>query len=52
MIKFINLSSDQPYLFFQSLYESALENGQKGIEAISVSSFDKAASEVEASMSI
>ena len=48
MIKFLNLSSDQPYLFFQSLYESALENGQKGIEAISVSSYDKTASEVEA----
>jgi pyridoxamine 5'-phosphate oxidase len=48
MIKFLNLSSEKPYLQFKSAYQSALDNGQRGIEAISVSSFNKAANEVEA----
>ena len=48
MIKFLNLNSEKPYIQFQALYQKALENGQKGIEAISVSSYDKASSEVEA----
>ena len=48
MIKFLNLNSEKPYTHFKTLYEKALENGQKGIEAISVSSYDKASSEVEA----
>mgnify|MGYP001330856929 FL=1 len=48
MIKFLNLNSEKPYAYFQALYEEALENGQKGIEAISVSSYDQASSEVEA----
>ncbi len=48
MIKFLNLNSEKPYAYFQALYNEALENGQKGIEAISVSSYDKASSEVEA----
>jgi len=48
MIKFLNLSSEKPYLKFKSAYQAALDNGQKGIEAISVSSFNKEANEVEA----
>ena len=48
MIKFLNLNSEKPYSYFQALYQEALENGQKGIEAISVSSYNRASSEVEA----
>ena len=48
MIKFLNLSSEKPYAYFQALYQEALENGQKGIEAISVSSYNRASNEVEA----
>ena len=48
MIKFINLSSEKPYIHFQSLYNEALENDQRGIEAISVSSYSQEMSEVEA----
>jgi pyridoxine/pyridoxamine 5'-phosphate oxidase len=48
MIKFLNLSPEKPYTHFQSLYEQALDNGQKGIEAISVSSYSQASREVEA----
>jgi pyridoxamine 5'-phosphate oxidase len=48
MIKFLNLSSEKPYLQFKSAYQEASDNGQKGIEAISVSSFNKAINEVEA----
>jgi len=48
MIKFLNLNSEKPYSYFQALYQEALENGQKGIEAISVSSYSPASSEVEA----
>ena len=48
MIKFINLSSEKPYIHFQSLYQEALENDQRGIEAISVSSYSQEMNEVEA----
>ena len=48
MIKFLNLNSEKPYLYFQSLYQEALDNGQKGIEAISVSSYNQIKNEVEA----
>ena len=48
MIKFLNLNSEKPYSYFQAFYQEALENGQKGIEAISVSSYSQASSEVEA----
>ena len=48
MIKFINLSNEKPYIHFQSLYEKALANHQRGIEAISVSSFNQEMNEVEA----
>ena len=48
MIKFLNLNSEEPYIHFQSLYQKALDNDQKGIEAISVSSYDQIKNEVEA----
>jgi len=48
MIKFINPSIEKPYIRFQSLYQEALANDQKGIEAISVSSYNQGLSEVEA----
>ena len=48
MIKFLNLNSEKPYIHFQSLYQEALDNNQKGIEAISVSSYNQAKKEVEA----
>jgi pyridoxamine 5'-phosphate oxidase len=48
MIKFLNLNTEKPYIQFKALYQEALENGQKGIEAISVASYDKVSSEVEA----
>ena len=48
MIKFLNLNSEKPYIHFQSLYQEAIEKSQKGIEAISVSSYDRTTSEVEA----
>jgi pyridoxamine 5'-phosphate oxidase len=48
MIKFLNLNSEKPYINFQTLYQEAIENGQKGIEAISVSSYNQIKSEVEA----
>ena len=48
MIKFINPSAEKPYIHFQSLYEEALANNQKGIEAISVSSYNQHMNEVEA----
>ena len=48
MIEFINLSSEKPYNHFKILYQEALANEQKGIEAISVSSYNQKKSEVEA----
>ena len=48
MIKFLNLNSKKPYIHFQSLYQEALDNDQKGIEAISVSSYNQIKNEVEA----
>jgi len=48
MIKFLNPNLEKPYILFQSLYQKALENGQKGVEAISVSSYNQLLKEVEA----
>ena len=48
MIKFINPSTEKPYIHFQSLYQEALANDQRGIEAISVSSYNQKMTEVEA----
>ena len=48
MINFLNPSLEKPYVLFQSLYQKAIENGQKGVEAISVSSYNQPLKEVEA----
>src|SRR5210317_129227 len=48
MINFLNPSCEKPYILFQSLYQKAIENGQKGVEAISVSSYNQLLQEVEA----
>ena len=40
MIKFDNLKQEKPYLLFKVKYDEALNAGQKGIEAISISSFN------------
>tara|TARA_B100000287_G_scaffold428390_1_gene479704 strand:- start:1216 stop:1815 length:600 start_codon:yes stop_codon:yes gene_type:complete len=48
MIKFHNLNSAEPYTYFRDLYIQALENDQKNIEAISISSYDHQKNEVEA----
>ena len=48
MINFLNLSSEKPYILFRSLYQKATESGQKGVEAISVSSYNQFLQEVEA----
>ncbi len=48
MIKFIDIKNEKPYTHFQSLYEQALANDQRGVEAISVSSYNQKLNEVEA----
>jgi len=47
MIKFINLNQEIPFLIFRDKYDEALNAGQKGIEAISISSYNKDLSEVD-----
>ena len=39
MIKFNNLNQEIPYRLFKEKYDEALNAGQKGIEAISISSY-------------
>ena len=46
MIKFINLRNEAPYLFLKKKYDEAFDKGQKNIEAISISSFNKEDKEV------
>jgi len=46
MIQFNNLNQEIPYLLFKAKYDDALDAGQKGIEAISISSFNKMDNEV------
>lgn len=46
MIKFKNLNSQTPFLLFKEKYECALSAGQKGIEAISISSYNMKTHEV------
>ena len=48
MIKFINPRTEKPYIHFKSLYQEALASDQKGIEAISISSYNQQMKEVEA----
>ena len=47
MIKFNNLNQEIPYLLFKKKYDEAIDAGQKGIEAISISSYNKEVSEVD-----
>lgn len=47
MIKFNNLNQEIPYLLFKEKYDDALHAGQKGIEAISISSYNSEIGEVD-----
>ena len=47
MIQFSNLTNEKPYQLFKKKYDDALSAGQKGIEAISISSYNKELSEVD-----
>ena len=47
MIEFNNLNQEDPYILFKEKYEQALKAGQKAIEAISISSFNKQTAEVD-----
>ena len=47
MINFNNLNQEIPYLLFKAKYDEAVDAGQKGIEAISISSFNKELNEVD-----
>jgi len=47
MIQFNNLNQEIPYLLFKEKYDEAIEAGQKGIEAISISSYNKEINEVD-----
>tara|TARA_B100002019_G_C21199504_1_gene563189 strand:+ start:390 stop:986 length:597 start_codon:yes stop_codon:yes gene_type:complete len=47
MIKFIKLRQEKPYLIFKEKYEEAYEKGQKNIEAIAISSYNKENMEVD-----
>ena len=47
MIEFNNLNQEDPYMLFKKKYEHALKAGQKAIESISISSFNKEIAEVD-----
>ena len=47
MIQFNNLNQEMPYQLFKAKYAEAFNSGQKAIEAISVSSFNKEIHEVD-----
>ena len=47
MIQFNNLNKEIPYLLFKAKYDEAFDADQKGIEAISISSFNKEMGEVD-----
>ena len=47
MIQFNNLNQEIPYLLLKEKYDEAIDAGQKGIEAISISSFNKEMGEVD-----
>ena len=47
MIGFNNLNQAIPYLLFEEKYNKAIDAGQKSIEAISISSYNKEISEVD-----
>ena len=41
MIQFNNLNQEIPYQLLKEKYDEAMNAGQKGIEAISISSYNK-----------
>tara|TARA_B100000925_G_scaffold226360_1_gene174826 strand:+ start:591 stop:1187 length:597 start_codon:yes stop_codon:yes gene_type:complete len=47
MIQFKNLNQEKPYLLFKKKYDKAFEAGQKGIEAIAISTYNKVTKEVD-----
>ena len=47
MIEFNNLNTEIPYQFLKDKYDEALNSGQRGIEAITISSFNKKINEVD-----
>lgn len=47
MVKFRNLNNDEPYLIFEKKFNAALSSGQKNIDAISISSYNKETNEVD-----
>ena len=47
MIEFTNLNQETPFLILKEKYDKAVDAGQKGIEAISISSFNKDINEVD-----
>lgn len=47
MIQFNKLNQEEPYLIFKVKYDEALKAGQKAIEAISISSYDKTKNDVD-----
>ena len=47
MIKFNNLNQEIPYQLLKEKYDEAIDAGQKGIEAISISSYNKEVNEVD-----
>ena len=47
MIKFNNLNKEIPYLIFKDKYTEAVEAGQRNIEAISISSYNKDSNQVD-----
>ncbi|MDA9340981.1 pyridoxamine 5'-phosphate oxidase family protein [Gammaproteobacteria bacterium] len=47
MIELLNLPSEAPYKKLEALYNQALKHNQRGVEAISISSYDSLSGEVE-----
>jgi len=47
MIEFNNLNQETPYQLLKEKYDKALDAGQRGIEAISISSYNKEIAEVD-----
>ena len=47
MIQFSNLNQEKPYLLLKMKYDEAYDAGQKNIEAISISSYNKELREVD-----
>ena len=47
MIQFNNLNPEIPYQLLKEKYDEAVDAGQKGIEAISISSYNTELSEVD-----